>query len=95
MRIIISVAYCGIIDLNRANVRGVLLAAEYLGIDFLVKKCAKFYAKQLEMDNNLVMEIRDLHHTHGHIASLKLAIEKSNKYIKVNISTSLWKLPNL
>ena len=84
MRVIISVAYCGIIELNRTNVRGVLLAAEYSGIDLLVKKCTDFYAEQLEMDNDMVLEVKNLHHTYCHISSLKLAVEKSNKFVKVN-----------
>lgn len=86
LRVIISVAYCGIMELNRTNVRGVLIAAEYLGIDFLVKKCTEFYATQLKIDNDLVMEIRNLRNTHGHITSLNLAVEKSNIYVKVNTS---------
>ena len=72
------------VELNRMNVRGVLIAAEYLGIDFLVNECTQFYANKLEIDNNLVMEIRNLRYTHGHIDSLKLAVEKSNKFVKVN-----------
>ena len=89
LRVIISVAYCGIFELNRTNVRGVLIAAEYLGIDFLVSECTEFYAKRLEMDNNLFMEIRNLRYTYGHISSLKLAVGKSNKYAKVNISINI------
>ena len=68
--------------------RNVLVAAEYLGIDFLVKKCTEFYGKQLEMDDKLVLEIRNLHNTHGHITSLKFAVDKSNKYVKVNSSNN-------
>ena len=61
---------------------GVLLAAEYLAMDFLVKKCTQFYEKQLEMDKDIVWEIQNLRHIHAHITSLNLAIEKSNNYIK-------------
>ena len=82
LHVIISVIYCGKIELDRDNVGDVLIAAEYLGIDFIMDKCSEFYA--IEMDNNLVLEIRNLSKTHGHISQLQFALEKSNKYIKVN-----------
>ena len=72
------------VELSRTNVRSVMVAAEYLGIDFIVDECTGFYANQLEIDNNLVMEIRNLRQTHGHITALKLAVEKSDKFVKVN-----------
>ena len=62
--------------------RDVLIAAEYLGIDFIVNKCSEFYA--IEMDKDLMLEVRILRQTHGHITQLKFALEKSNKYIMVN-----------
>ena len=61
-----------------------MIVADYLWIDFLVQKCTEFYATQLETDKNLVLEIRTLRYTHGHITSLEMAVDKSNKYVKVN-----------
>ena len=79
-------------ELNRDNVMGVLLAANYLAMDFLVKKCTDFYTEQLEMDNDMMVDVKNLHHTYGHITSLKLAVEKSDKHIKVKPPINIWKL---
>ena len=83
LRVIIDVIYRGKIELDRYNVGDVLIAAEYLGMDFIMDKCSEFYAFY-EMDYNLVLEIRIMRKTHGHITQLQFALEKSNNYIKVN-----------
>ena len=81
---IIRFLYCGKIFLSRLNVREILQSADYFGIDILVAKCSEFYAKNLDMDYNLAMEIRNVWRTGGH-SSLKMALKKANRYLKVNL----------
>ena len=61
--------------------------ADYFGINFLVVKCNEFYANGLEMDYDLAMEIRNIWRSGaGGQSSLKMALKKSNRYLKVSFS---------
>ena len=61
--------------------------ADYFGIDFLVVKCNEFYANGLEMDYDLAVEIRNIWRSGaGGQSSLKMALKKSNRYLKVGFS---------
>ena len=63
----------------------ILKYADYFGIDFLVVKCNEFFAKGLKMDYDLAMEIRNMWSSGGQ-SSLKMALKKANRYLKVVFS---------
>ena len=74
--------------LSRKNLRGILKYADYFGIEFLVVKCNEFYANGFEMDYDLAMEIRNFWRFGGH-SSLKMALKKANRYLKVSFSREI------
>ena len=81
---LIRFLYCGEILLSRKNLREILKYADYFGIEFLVVKCTELYSNGFKMDFDLAIEIRNVWRSGGH-STLKMALKKANKYLKVSI----------